>query len=49
MATLIAAQPITQVAATDLVRDLDLTDDEVQYLLDLAAKVKRGPAKFARR
>ena len=48
MATLIAAQPITQVAATDLVRDLDLTDDEVQYLLDLAAKVKRVPAKFAK-
>ncbi len=48
MATLIAAQPITQVAATDLVRDLDLTDDEVQCLLDLAAKVKRTPAKFAR-
>jgi ornithine carbamoyltransferase len=48
VATLIAAQPITQVAATDLVRDLDLTDDEVQYLLDLAAKVKRAPAKFAR-
>ncbi len=48
MATLIAAQPITQVAATDVVRDLDLTDDEVQCLLDLAAKVKRTPAKFAR-
>ena len=48
MATLIAAQPITQVAATDLVRDLDLTDDEVQCLLDLAAKVKRTPAKFAK-
>jgi len=48
VATLIAAQPITQVAATDLVRDLDLTDDEVQYLLDLAAKVKRTPAKFAK-
>ena len=48
MATLVAAQPITQVAATDLVRDLDLTDDEVLYLLDLAGKVKRAPAKFAR-
>jgi len=48
VATLITAQPITQVAATDLVRDLDLTDDEVQYLLDLAAKVKRAPAKFAK-
>lgn len=48
MATLVAAQPITQVASTDLVRDLDLTDDEVSYLLDLAGKVKRAPAKFAR-
>ncbi len=48
MATLLAVQPITQVAATDLVRDLDLTDDEVQYLLDLAAKVKLAPAKFAK-
>ena len=48
MATVLAAQPITQAAATDLVRDLDLTDDEVLYLLDLAGKVKRAPAKFAR-
>jgi ornithine carbamoyltransferase len=48
VATLVAAQPITQVQATDLVRDLDLTDDEVMYLLDLAGKVKRAPAKFAR-
>jgi ornithine carbamoyltransferase len=48
VATLLAAQAITQVAATDLVRDLDLTDDEVTYLLDLAAKVKRAPAKYAR-
>jgi ornithine carbamoyltransferase len=48
VATLVAAQPITQVASTDLVRDLDLTDDEVSYLLDLAGKVKRAPAKFAR-
>ena len=48
MATLVAAQAITQVAATDLVRDLDLTDDEVGQLLDLAAQVKRTPAKFAK-
>jgi ornithine carbamoyltransferase len=46
--TLLAAQPITQVAASDLVRDLDLTDDEVLYLLDLAGEVKGAPAKFAR-
>ncbi len=48
MATVLAAQPITQAAATDLVRDLDLTDDEVLYLLDLAGKVKGSPAKFGR-
>jgi len=48
VATLVAAQPITQAAATDLVRDLDLTDDEVLYLLGLAGKVKNAPAKFAR-
>jgi ornithine carbamoyltransferase len=48
VATILAAQPIAKAAASDLVRDLDLTDDEVIYLLDLAAKVKRTPAKFAR-
>ena len=48
MATILAVQPISRVAATDLVRDLDLTDDEVQYLLGLAARVKRTPGKFAR-
>jgi ornithine carbamoyltransferase len=48
VATPLAAQAITQVAATDLARDLDLTDDEVLYLLDLAGKVKGTPAKFAR-
>src|SRR5713226_3727703 len=48
VATAIAIRPIAKVAAPDLVRDLDLTDDEVLYLLDLAAKVKRAPAKYAR-
>ena len=48
MATILAAQPVAKAAASDLVRDLDLTDDEVIYLLDLAAKVKRTPAKYAR-
>ena len=48
MATTLAVQPISKVSAQDLVRDLDLTDDEVQYLLGLAAKVKRTPGKFAR-
>jgi ornithine carbamoyltransferase len=48
VATILAAQPVAKAAASDLVRDLDLTDDEVLYLLDLAAKVKRAPAKYAR-
>jgi ornithine carbamoyltransferase len=48
VATPVAVQPISKVAAPDLVRDLDLTDDEVQYLLELAGKVKRTPAKYAR-
>ncbi len=48
MATAIAVRPIAKVSAPDLVRDLDLTDDEVLYLLDLAGKVKRTPAKYAR-
>ncbi|HUJ19898.1 MAG TPA: ornithine carbamoyltransferase [Bryobacteraceae bacterium] len=48
MATTLAAQPIAKVSASDLVRDLDLTDEEVLYVLDLAAKMKRSPAKYAR-
>jgi ornithine carbamoyltransferase len=48
VATILAVQPISKVSAQDLVRDLDLTDDEVQYLLGLAARVKRTPGKFAR-
>jgi ornithine carbamoyltransferase len=47
VATSLAVQPIAKVSAPDLVRDLDLTDDEVQYLLGLAARLKRAPNKFA--
>ncbi|PYT29964.1 MAG: ornithine carbamoyltransferase [Acidobacteria bacterium] len=48
MATVLAARPIVKVSAPDLVRDLDLTNDEVHCLLDLAGKVKHAPAKYAR-
>ena len=48
MATVVAARPIAKVSAPDLVRDLDLTNDEVHCLLDLAGKVKHAPAKYAR-
>jgi len=34
--------------ASDLLRDLDLTDEELLHLLDLAAEVKRSPRDYAR-
>jgi ornithine carbamoyltransferase len=34
--------------ASDLLRDLDLTDDELLHLLDLAAEVKQSPRDCAR-
>ena len=48
MASYIAPSQITKAAASDFVRDLDLTDEELNYLLDLAADVKRSPAEYAR-
>jgi ornithine carbamoyltransferase len=33
--------------APDLLRDLDLTSEELAYLLDLASEVKRNPGAFA--
>ena len=38
---------ILKAAGNDLLRDLDLTGEELLYLLDLAAEVKREPADFA--
>jgi len=38
---------IIKTHASDLLRDLDLTDDELRYLLDLAAAVKRSPQEYA--
>src|SRR5262245_39957741 len=38
---------ILKAAGSDLLRDLDLTGEELLYLLDLAAEVKREPAHFA--
>src|ERR1051326_4309102 len=37
---------ILKAAASDLLLDLDLTNDELLYLLDLAAEVKAAPARF---
>jgi ornithine carbamoyltransferase len=38
---------ILRAAGTDLLRDLDLTDEELVYLLDPADAVKRNPAEFS--
>jgi ornithine carbamoyltransferase len=45
--SLLAANPLLKTSSPDLLRDLDLTDDELQYLLDLADDVKRFPADYA--
>ncbi|HUP05370.1 MAG TPA: ornithine carbamoyltransferase [Bryobacteraceae bacterium] len=38
---------IMRAQTPDLLRDLDLTDDELRYLLDLAAAVKGDPRSYA--
>src|SRR5258707_946408 len=43
-----APNQILKAAGADLLRDLDLTDDELLYLLDLAAEVKASPARYGR-
>ena len=43
----LAANPILKASGSDLLRDLDLTDDELEYLLELAADVKRFPGEYS--
>ena len=38
---------IPKTVSPDLLRDLDLTNDELAYLLDLAGEVKRAPRDYA--
>ena len=47
MASMFAPNQILKTAAPDFLKDLDLTDDELLYLLDLAAEVKTSPADYA--
>jgi ornithine carbamoyltransferase len=47
VATVAARQPVLKIAAPDLSRDLDLTDDEVLALLTLSESVKHAPGKYA--
>src|SRR3954451_22021319 len=42
-----APNQILKTAASDFLKDLDLTDDELLYLLDLAAEVKSSPGDYA--
>ncbi len=42
-----APNQILKTAASDFLKDLDLTDDELLYLLDLAAEVKGSPGDYA--
>lgn len=47
MAGFITPNQITRISAPDLARDLDLTDDELSYFLDLAIDVKQSPRDYA--
>src|ERR1035438_3650229 len=42
-----APNQILKTAAPDFLKDLDLTGDELLYLLDLADEVKASPADYA--
>jgi ornithine carbamoyltransferase len=42
-----APNQILKTSASDLLKDLDLTDDELLYLLDLAAELKSSPRDYA--
>ena len=46
MASVYTTNPILRMNADNLLHDLDLTNDELVYLLDLAAEVKRAPRDF---
>src|SRR5689334_13690153 len=47
MATLFSSpSQIAKLSSTDLLRDLDLADDELLYLLDLASAVKQSPREY---
>src|ERR1700684_907646 len=47
MAAVSIQSQILKANAPDLLTDLDLSNDELSYLLDLAVEVKRAPRKFA--
>src|SRR6185369_300611 len=46
MGSLVTPNQILKASRSDLLRDLDLTNDELLYLLDLADDVKRSPRTY---
>lgn len=46
MASLVTPNQILKISGEDLLRDLDLTNDELLYLLDLAGEVKHSPRDY---
>jgi ornithine carbamoyltransferase len=47
MDSVMTPNQILRASTSDLLRDLDLTDDELVYLLDLAGDVKSSPRDYA--
>ena len=47
MAAVAIQNPISKASAPDILTDLDLSNDELSYLLDLAGEVKKAPREFA--
>src|SRR3982751_285062 len=48
MAASVSANPIWRTQAEDLTCDLDITRDELLYLLDLGKKVKNTPSRYSK-
>src|SRR5436309_841734 len=48
MAATVSANPTWKIQASDLIQDLDLSQEELVRLLDLARKVKATPTRFAK-
>jgi ornithine carbamoyltransferase len=47
MAATLSAHPLWKLRSQDVTRDLDLTSEEVGYLLELCQKVKKTPSRYA--
>src|SRR5579872_6218604 len=46
MASVVTPNQILKISGDDLLKDLDLTNDELLYLLDLAGEVKQSPRDY---